>query len=340
VSSPNEGKLTVAVTGPTGDIGRTAVRVLESSPKVGRIIGMARRPFDPAEHGWRRTEYRRGDILDRDSVDELVAEADVVVHLAFIIFGDHEEAHRVNLEGSRNVFQATAESGARRLVYTSSVAAYGFEEADRGWLTEDMPAAGSEGFYYSAHKAELEQVLAMALEGSRTDAYVFRPSIVAGADAPTLVSMMTTGNRLTAALAPLRKGLEKLPVVKPVIPDTGLPFQLVHTEDVAAAIAAAVVGEGEPGVYNLAAPDEITTADLARELGWATVPVPKAAVSAVAAAIDRAPLTPAILEWVAALRTPVLMDSSKAARELGIEWRSGAETLAETIAGARERGLI
>ena len=169
---------------------------------------------------------------------------------------------------------------------------------------------------------------------------MFRPSIVAGADAPTLVTMMTTGNRLTAALAPLRKGLEKLPLVRPVIPDTGLPFQLVHTEDVAAAIAAAVAGEGEPGVYNLAAPDEITTSDLARELGWATVPVPKAAVAAVAAAIVRAPLTPAIMEWVAALRTPVLMDSSKARRELGIEWRSGADTLAETIAAARERGLL
>ena len=134
--------------------------MLEARPEVGRIIGMARRPFDPAEHGWKRTEYRRGDILDRDSVEDLVAEADVVVHLAFIIFGDHEEAHRVNLEGSRNVFEATAASGAKRLVYTSSVAAYGFEDGDRGWLTEDMPAAGSEGFYYSAHKAELEQVLA------------------------------------------------------------------------------------------------------------------------------------------------------------------------------------
>ncbi len=332
--------LTVAVTGPTGDIGRTAVRVLEARPEVGRIIGMARRPFDPAEHGWERTEYRQGDILDRGSVEDLVAEADVVVHLAFIIFGDHDEAHRVNMEGSRNVFEATAASGAKRLVYTSSVAAYGFEGGDRGWLTEDMPAAGSEGFYYSAHKAELEQVLDESLEGSDTDAYVFRPSIVAGADAPTLVTMMTTGNRLTAALAPLRKGLERLPIVKPVIPDTGLPLQLVHTEDVAAAIAAAVGGDGPPGIYNLAAPDEITTADLARELGWATVPVPKAAVSAVAAAIDRAPLTPAILEWVNALRTPVLMDSSKATRELGIEWRSSTETLAETIAGARAQGLI
>jgi nucleoside-diphosphate-sugar epimerase len=334
-------KLTVAVTGPTGDVGRAAVRALEARPEVGEIIGMARRPFDPAEHGWQRTTYRRGDILDRDAVDGLVADADVVVHLAFIIFGDHDEAHQVNLSGSRNVFEATAASSASRLVYTSSVAAYGFDGRDRGWLTEDMPAAGTKGFYYSAHKAELEGLLASSLAGSDTEAYVFRPCIVAGADAPTLVGMLTTGNRLTAALGPLRRGLERLPVVRPVLPDTGVPFQLVHHDDVATAIAAAVAGEGEAGVYNLAAPDEVTTADLARELGWATVPVPKAAVSAVAAAIDRAPLTPSIAEWINAFRTPVLMDSTKAARELGVgEWRSAAETLAETIATARESGQL
>ena len=91
--------LTVAVTGPTGDIGRAAVRALEARPEVGRIIGMARRPVRPAEHGWERTEYRQGDILDRDSVDALVADADVVVHLAFIIFGDHEEAHADQPQG-------------------------------------------------------------------------------------------------------------------------------------------------------------------------------------------------------------------------------------------------
>ena len=87
---------------------------------------MARRPFDPASMGWERTTYVQGDILDRGAVDELVAGADVVVHLAFIIFGDARETRRTNLEGSRNVFAATAAAGATRLVYTSSVAAYGF----------------------------------------------------------------------------------------------------------------------------------------------------------------------------------------------------------------------
>jgi UDP-glucose 4-epimerase len=76
--------LTVAVTGPTGEIGISAVGALEREPDVERIIGMARRPFDPAAEGWTKTTYRQGDILDRDAVDAMVADADVVVHLAFV----------------------------------------------------------------------------------------------------------------------------------------------------------------------------------------------------------------------------------------------------------------
>jgi len=334
------GGLTVAVTGPTGDIGRAAVRALERCDEIGRIIGMARRPFDPAQHGWTRTEYRRGDILDRSSVEELVADADVVVHLAFIIFGDREEAHRVNLEGSRNVFEATAASGARRLVYTSSVAAYGFHPENPDLLTEDVPARGSSGFYYSAHKAELEKLLADSLAGSRTEAYVLRPCIVAGPDAPTLVTMLT-GSGISSAIGPLRRALEALPVVRPVIPDPGLPLQLVHHDDVAEAIVAAVCGRGEPGIYNLAAPDRLTASDIAREMGWGSVRVPQAAVSGLAAAVERLPFTPAIAEWLTALRKPVLMDSTKAERELGIaSWHSSAETLMETVTTAREHALI
>ncbi len=332
--------LTVAVTGPTGDVGRAAVRALEARPDIGRIIGMARRPFDPAEHGWKRTEYRQGDILERESVDGLVADADVVVHLAFIIFGDHDEAHEINLKGSRNVFEAARDAGAKRLVYTSSVAAYGFHDDNPELLTEDVPPRGSDGFYYSAHKAELESLLTETLAGSDTKAFVFRPCIVAGADALTLVTQMTSPPGIGLVIDPLRKALERLPVVKPVLPDPGVPLQVVHTEDVAKAIAAATVGEGPPGIYNLAAPDALTIADIARELGWTSVPIPKAAIAATAAAIERAPLTPAIAEWVNTLRVPVLMDSTKAERELGLDWISGAETLAETVASARAKGEI
>src|SRR3954452_5518314 len=112
--------LTVAVTGPTGEIGKTFIRALERAEGVGEIRGMARRPFDPAAMGWERTTYVQGDILDRAAVDELVAGADVVVHLDFIIFGDARETQRTNLEGSRNVFAASAAAGAERLLSNSS----------------------------------------------------------------------------------------------------------------------------------------------------------------------------------------------------------------------------
>ena len=60
---------------------------------------MARRPFDPSAEGLRKTEYRQGDVLDRASVDTLVAPADVVVHLAFLIMGNLKETQDINLPG-------------------------------------------------------------------------------------------------------------------------------------------------------------------------------------------------------------------------------------------------
>src|SRR6476620_960461 len=111
--------LTVAVTGPTGELGRSFLKALDPHA---RVLGMARRPFDPSSLGLVNTEYRQGDVLDPAAVNALAAEADVLVHLAFIILGGRDETRRINLTGSRNVFQAAR---GKRLVYTSSVAAYG-----------------------------------------------------------------------------------------------------------------------------------------------------------------------------------------------------------------------
>jgi UDP-glucose 4-epimerase len=342
VNSDGAGKgLTVAITGPTGDIGRSTVRALERSREVGRIIGMARRPFDPSSHGWKRTEYRRGDVLDRDSVDELVAGVDVVVHLAFLIFGSKEETHEVNLRGSRNVFEAAVAADVKRLVYTSSVAAYGFHDANPDVLTEDVPTLGTKDFYYSAQKAELEELLAQITAGSSTGVYVFRPCIVAGPDAPTLIEGFTGQKIFGRRVRMLWRALDALPLVGPVLPDSGVPFQLVHHDDVANAVRAGVLGRGAAGTYNLASEDAITVSDVAHALGWHAVSVPRVAVAAVGEAVSRAPLMPAEAGWVDALRKPVLMDTTKARREL--RWRArrdAKETLQETVSAAREAGIV
>jgi UDP-glucose 4-epimerase len=317
---------TVAITGPTGDIGRALLRELDADPSITRVLGMARREFDPAAMGLTKTEYRQGDVLDRDAVDALVADADVLVHLAFIILGGQEETRSINLEGSRNVFEAAR--GVKRLVYTSSVAAYGFHDDNPQPLTEDVPTRGTDAHYYSAQKAELEETLRDALEGAGAETYVLRPCIVAGGDALALVQAFP-------------KLMRKLPLAKPVLPDPGTPFQLVHTDDVATALAAAVRGEGEPGVYNLAGAGTITAGDLARALGWLTVPAPRIGVSALAEAVNRLPLMPPQASWINALRVPVVMDTTRAREQLGWKPRHDTlSTLADTAAAARERGLL
>jgi nucleoside-diphosphate-sugar epimerase len=341
VSADGDGSLTVAITGPTGDIGRSTVRALERSREVGRIIGMARRPFDPSSHGWKRTEYRQGDVLDRDSVDDLVAGADVVVHLAFLIFGSKEETHEVNLRGSRNVFEAAVAAGVKRLVYTSSVAAYGFHDANPDVLTEDVPTLGTRDFYYSAQKAELEDLLARIAAGSSTEVYVFRPCIVAGPDAPTLIEGFTGQKIFGRRVRMLWRALDALPLLGPVLPDSGVPFQLVHHDDVANAVRAGVLGRGRSGTYNLASEDSITVSDVAHALGWHAVPVPRVAVGALGQAVSRMPHMPAEAGWVDALRKPVLMDTAKARREL--RWRArhdARDTLEETVSAAREAGIV
>ena len=303
--------LTVAVTGPTGELGRSFIRTLERSSEVERIVGMARRPFDPAAHGWKRTEYRRGDVLDRASVERLVEGADVVVHLAFVVLKAGAETRHVNVEGSRNVFEATVAAGARRLVYSSSVAAYGFAEVD-GLLTEDVPALGHARHPYSAHKAEVEAVLADALEGGETEAWVLRACIVAGPDAQALVEQARWPDRLPGPLGALAGAVG-------VLPDPGVPFQLVHHDDVATALRAGVLGRGEPGAYNIAADGQVTMRDLAEAIGYRTVPMPRLAVDAAAEVVARLPFLPEEAAWVEALRRPVLMDTSKARRLLS--WR-------------------
>ena len=323
--------LTVAVTGPTGEIGISAVAALEKLPEVERIVGMARRRFDPRAHGWTRTEYRQGDVLDPASVEDLVAEADVVIHLAYLVVGSRAASRRVNLAGSRNVFQATvAAPRARRLVYTSSVAAYGYHRDNPLPLTEDVPTRGSAEHYYSAQKAECEQMLHDLTDHSDLDVYVLRPCIVAGPKAPALADTMPWRTVRAALPRPLRPAVGAVQSVLPLAPDPGVPMQLVHHDDVAAAIALAAVGAGAAGAYNLAGAGEITLGDVARATGTRSLRVPAVTVRATSAAIARLPLMPAVAEWVHLGRTSVVMDTFRARSLLGWEPRySSLETLHE-----------
>ena len=133
-----------------------------------------------------------------------------------------------------------------------------------------------------------------------------------------------------------------MPLLKPVLPDPGAPFQLVHHDDVAQragrrdrAATARRASTTSPATATITSP---TSRDA---LGWFSVPVPRAGVDATAALVARLPFVPAQAQWINALRVPVVMDTAKAREQLG--WEPLYDTravLEDTASSAPRRGLL
>ena len=324
--------LTVAVTGPTGTFGAGLVPLLQEDERVSRVIGMARRPFDPAERGWTKMEYRQGDVRDPDALREAFAGADVVVHLAFLISGNasRETIRAINVDGTLNVFRAAAAAGARRFVYASSVAAYGFHADNPELIDEDWPVRPAARLFYAQEKAELEDLLHReARTAPELALYLLRPPVVLGPNA------VGAKDVLPGPLAPLGRRLfgrpRRLPVPFPlVVPEH--PLQLIHEEDVGRALQLCVVGAGPPGAYNIAGEGVVTAADVAREFGVLPIRVPAGPGQAAARAMSRLPFLPPVAEWIEAASRPAIMDTTRAREQLG--WRpryTGLEALQDTL---------
>ncbi|SEP18102.1 NAD-dependent epimerase/dehydratase family protein [Trujillonella endophytica] len=327
-----ETDLTVAVTGPTGTFGAGLVPLLQDDDRIARIVGVARRPFDPAERGWTKMEYRRGDVRDPDALAEAFAGVDVVVHLAFLVTGNasRRTTRAINVDGTLNVFRAAAAARARRFVYASSVAAYGFHPDTPALVDEEWPVRPASRLFYAREKAELEQLLATQAVGAPDMAvYLLRPPVVVGPD------VVGAKDVLPGPLAPLGRALfgrpRRLPVPLPVaVP--ALPLQLVHESDVGRALQLCVVGAGPPGAYNIAGDGVLTAADVAREFGALALSLPAGPAQLAARAVTALPFLPPAAQWVEAATRPVIMDTAKARELLGWKPRFTAlEALRDTL---------
>lgn len=308
-------ELTVAVTGPTGTLGFGLMPLLQADDRVAHVTGVARRPFDPAAYGWTKAEYRRGDVRDPQVLREAFRDADVVVHLAFQVTGaaSGETIRSVNVDGTLNAFDAAMAAGARRFVYASSVAAYGFHRDNPIGLTEDWPVRPAHRLFYAREKARLEDLLrARASDPDSPALYLLRPCIVLG---PHTVGAKSLPH---GPLAQLGRAAARLTGRIPLpVPAPELPVQLVHEEDVGQALLLCVVAAGPPGAYNIAADGVVSAGTLARELGMLPVRVPSRATQAAARAVAALPFLPPVAQWVEVASHPAIMNTTRARQELG-----------------------
>jgi nucleoside-diphosphate-sugar epimerase len=337
VSPRASDSLTVAVTGPTGTFGFGLVPLLQSEPRVQRMVGIARRPFDPAAEGWTKMEYRQGDVREPAALEEAFAGADVVVHLAFMITGNasRDTIRAINVEGTLNTFRAAAGAGAKRFVYASSVAAYGWHPDNPIGMTEDWPTRPARRLFYGQEKAEIERLLAEESERRPSlDLYVLRPPIVLG---PNAVGAKEVLPGPLARLGPLVGKLAGRSLVPLPTLVADLPVQFIHEADVGSAFLRCVLGAGPAGAYNIAADGVMTGREVARELGFTPLPFPARPVQLAAravAAVPTPPFVPPAAEWIEAISHPSIMDTTKAKRELGWQPRYDAlGALRDTLPG-------
>jgi len=317
----------VVVTGATGNVGTSTVQALGESPEIDEIVGLARR-----EPTWTqpKTSWVEANVLNAD-LGTIFEGADAVIHLAWAIQPSRDAVtlERVNVEGSRRVFEAVAEAGVPKLVHASSVGAYSRgpkdREVDEGWPTEGTPTS-----FYSRHKVAVERELdRFEADNPETRVVRLRPALIFKDEAATEIRRLFIGPFLPSFL--LRRGL--LPALPRV---ERLRFQAVHSEDVGRAYLRAVLADVE-GAFNIAAEPPLSTEEMAGRIGVRSFPVPPRVVRRLADLSWRMRLQPTPPGWLdMALNVP-LMSSDRARSELGWEPRSSSvEALEELLEGLRE----
>jgi nucleoside-diphosphate-sugar epimerase len=316
----------VVITGATGNVGTSLLHALGQDPAVDEIAGLARRR---PELTLPKTTWVVADVTRDDLVPHFTG-ADAVVHLAWLIQPSRDRAttHRVNVDGSRRVFEAAAAAGVPAVVYASSVGAYSPGPKDRrvdeSWPTEGIPTS-----FYSRDKAEVERILDR-FEAANPQVRVvrLRPGLIFKAEAASGIRRLFAGPLLPTPL--LRRGL--IPVV-PSLPR--LRFQGVHSLDVGEAYRLAVVRDVQ-GAFNVAAEPVLDPPELGRLFGARPVRVPERPLRALVDASWKLRLQPTPSGWLdLALGVP-LMDCSRAREELGWQpTRTAGEALLELIEAMR-----
>src|SRR4051812_20058361 len=315
----------VVVVGASGNVGTSVLRSLSTEPAVESVLGIARRV---PKLRFPKTEWRAADIT-RSPLRPLFQGADAVIHLAWLIQPgrDKPQLYAVNVEGSARVFRAAAASGVPKLVYASSVGAYGPGPKDVP-VDESWPTTGIPSSFYARHKAEVERLLdRFEDEHPGTRVVRLRPGLIFKREAASGIRRLFAGPLLPNFLVQRR--------LIPVVPaHDRLVFQAVHSYDVGEAYRLAGIDAGPRGAYNARADPVLDPEELARALGARPVPVPRGLLRGGAALAYRLRLQPSEPGWVDMAFSAPVMDTTRARRELG--WqpeRSSTDALMDLLEG-------
>src|SRR5215204_5062958 len=132
----------VLITGGAGFLGINLTRHLLSRGYA--VASLDVEEFDYAER--EQVEIIKGDIRNKALVDRVVEGADIVVHTAAALpLYSPEDIYTTDVEGTRNVLDASLRHGVKRFVHVSSTAVYGIPDHHPLYETDRLEGVGPYG---------------------------------------------------------------------------------------------------------------------------------------------------------------------------------------------------
>lgn len=247
----------ILITGAAGMVGRALAAALPAEDLLLTDLAPA------AQAGPAR--FRRMDVTGTDPQEVIAQERpEVVVHLASIVTPPpgmtRAQAFAVDVTGTRNVLAACIAQGVRRLVVTSSGAAYGYHPDNPQPLRESDPCRGNREFAYADHKRQVEEMLAEARQDHPAlEQVVLRVGTVLGPGTENQITALFHRPRLLA------------------IRGSDSPFVFIWTEDLARIVMRAAT-DGPPGIFNVAGDGALSVDDIAAALGKPVLRLPATAL--------------------------------------------------------------
>lgn len=290
----------VLITGAAGHVGRA----LLSNPAIKQfnVIASDVRPVECLPDA---VIFRSMDITNPENVRQIFSECapDAVIHLASVVSpkkgSGRQFAYDIDVRGTQNIVDACLEHETRRLVVTSSGAAYGYHPENRYPLTEDSPIRGNYEFPYAYHKRLVEEMLAEVRQTKPAlEQVILRVGTILGNGLENQITALFHKKRILA------------------LHNNESPFVFIWDTDLANIILKAA-GSSIPGTFNVAGDGSLGIGEIATMLQKPVMRIPAAVLKTVLAIASPLGLTRYGPEQVRFLEYRPVLDNSRLKKQFG-----------------------